>query len=69
LLVVNGDPVRDIGVLRNRSKLDVVMKGGQFVESKLGWASPAILVSLFAGIQLFWQGWEDRPTCTSRNFT
>ena len=35
LLVVNGDPVRDIGVLRDRSKLDVVMKGGQFVESKL----------------------------------
>jgi imidazolonepropionase-like amidohydrolase len=35
LLVVNGDPVRDIGVLRDRTKLDVIMKGGQFVESKL----------------------------------
>jgi imidazolonepropionase-like amidohydrolase len=35
LLVVNGDPVRDISVLRDRSKLDVIMKGGQFVESKL----------------------------------
>jgi imidazolonepropionase-like amidohydrolase len=35
LLVVNGDPVRDIGVLRDRAKLDVVMKGGELVESKL----------------------------------
>jgi imidazolonepropionase-like amidohydrolase len=35
LLVVNGDPSRDIGVLRDRNKLDVVMKGGQFIESHL----------------------------------
>ncbi|HKD67108.1 MAG TPA: amidohydrolase family protein [Candidatus Binataceae bacterium] len=35
LLVVNGDPIRDIGVLRDRTKLDVVMKGGEFVESRL----------------------------------
>ena len=35
LLVVNGDPIRDIGVLSDRTKLDVVMKGGEFVESRL----------------------------------
>jgi len=35
LLVVNGDPIRDIGVLSDRNKLDVVMKGGEFVESRL----------------------------------
>lgn len=35
LLVVNGDPIRDIGVLKDRAKLDVVMKGGEFVESRL----------------------------------
>jgi hypothetical protein len=35
LLVVNGDPMRDIGVLSDRTKLDVIMKGGEFVESRL----------------------------------
>jgi len=35
LLVVNGDPIRDIAILQDRSKLDVVMKGGQFIESHL----------------------------------
>ena len=35
LLVVNGDPIRNIGVLSDRTKLDVVMKGGEFVESRL----------------------------------
>jgi imidazolonepropionase-like amidohydrolase len=35
LLVVNGDPVKDIGVLANRANLDVVMKGGKFVDCQL----------------------------------
>src|SRR5579863_5249074 len=35
LLVVNGDPVKDIAVLQNRANLDVVMKGGKFVECQL----------------------------------
>ena len=35
LLVVNGDPVKDIAVLQDRDNLDVVMKDGKFVECKL----------------------------------
>lgn len=35
LLVVNGNPVKDIGVLANRANLDVVMKGGKFVDCQL----------------------------------
>ena len=35
LLVVNGDPVRDIAVLQDRKNLDVIMKGGKFVENNL----------------------------------
>jgi imidazolonepropionase-like amidohydrolase len=35
LLVVNGDPVKDITVLQYRENLDVVMKDGVFVECKL----------------------------------
>ncbi|HVA80196.1 MAG TPA: amidohydrolase family protein [Candidatus Binataceae bacterium] len=35
LLVVNGDPVRDITVLQDRAKLDVIMKGGKFIECQL----------------------------------
>jgi imidazolonepropionase-like amidohydrolase len=35
LLVINGDPVKDITVLQNRANLDVVMKDGAFVECKL----------------------------------
>jgi imidazolonepropionase-like amidohydrolase len=35
LLVVNGDPVKDITVLQDRANLDVVMKDGCFVECKL----------------------------------
>lgn len=35
LLVVNGDPIRDIGVLKDRTRLDVIMKGGEFIESRL----------------------------------
>jgi imidazolonepropionase-like amidohydrolase len=35
LLVINGDPVRDITVLQNRDNLDVVMKDGTFVECRL----------------------------------
>jgi imidazolonepropionase-like amidohydrolase len=35
LLVVNGDPVKDITMLQDRANLDVVMKDGKFVECKL----------------------------------
>ncbi len=35
LLVVNGNPAEDITVLQNRANLDVVMKGGHFVECQL----------------------------------
>jgi imidazolonepropionase-like amidohydrolase len=35
LLVVNGDPVRDITVLQDRANLDVIMKSGKFVECQL----------------------------------
>jgi imidazolonepropionase-like amidohydrolase len=35
LLVVNGDPVANIAVLQDRANLDVVMKGGAFVECRL----------------------------------
>jgi imidazolonepropionase-like amidohydrolase len=35
LLVVNGDPIRDIGVLKDRTRLDIIMKGGEFIESRL----------------------------------
>jgi imidazolonepropionase-like amidohydrolase len=35
LLVVNGDPVTDITVLQDRANLDVVMKGGKFIECQL----------------------------------
>jgi imidazolonepropionase-like amidohydrolase len=35
LLVINGDPVRDIAVLQDRTNLDVIMKGGKFVECQL----------------------------------
>jgi imidazolonepropionase-like amidohydrolase len=35
LLVVNGDPVKDIAILADRANLDVVMKDGKFVECLL----------------------------------
>src|SRR5260221_593387 len=35
LLVVNGDPVKDITVLQDRANLDVIMKAGKFVECQL----------------------------------
>jgi imidazolonepropionase-like amidohydrolase len=35
LLIVNGDPSKDITVLQDRGKLDVIMKGGAFVECQL----------------------------------
>ncbi|HJU10627.1 MAG TPA: amidohydrolase family protein [Candidatus Binataceae bacterium] len=35
LLVVNGDPAADITVLQNRANLQVIMKGGKFVECQL----------------------------------
>jgi imidazolonepropionase-like amidohydrolase len=39
LLVVDGNPAKDITVLQDRGNLDVIMKGGQFVECQL---SPAV---------------------------
>ncbi len=35
LLVVDGNPAKDITVLQDRNNLDVIMKGGQFVECQL----------------------------------
>ena len=35
LLVVNGDPIADIGCLQDRDKLLAVMKGGLFVKDRL----------------------------------
>jgi cytosine/adenosine deaminase-related metal-dependent hydrolase len=35
LLVIHGDPVKDITVLQDRANLDVVMKGGKFAECQL----------------------------------
>ncbi len=35
LLVVNGNPAKDIKVLQDRANLDVVMKGGEFVTCQL----------------------------------
>ena len=42
LLVVNGDPIRDIAVLQDRAKLEVVMKNGQFIESHLQSAAASV---------------------------
>lgn len=42
LLVVDGDPIRDIGILQDRTKLAVVMKGGQFIESRLTPSTAAV---------------------------
>ncbi len=35
LLVVDGDPLRDIGVLRDRERIKLVMKGGEAFVSRL----------------------------------
>ena len=35
LLIVNGDPSVDITVLQDRANLDVIMKGGKFIECQL----------------------------------
>jgi imidazolonepropionase-like amidohydrolase len=35
MLVVNGNPARDITLFQDRTNLDMIMKGGQFVECKL----------------------------------
>ncbi|MGH7935247.1 MAG: amidohydrolase family protein, partial [Candidatus Binataceae bacterium] len=35
LLVVNGDPVKDITILQDRARLDVIMKEGHMVECQL----------------------------------
>ncbi len=40
LLVVEGDPLRDIRVLRDRSKLKLVMKGGEVFINRLPAAQP-----------------------------
>jgi imidazolonepropionase-like amidohydrolase len=42
LLVISGDPSHDIGVLRDRARIDVVMKGGEFVISQLPAAAAAV---------------------------
>ena len=36
LLVVDGDPLRDIGVLQDQARLLGVMKGGTLVKDELG---------------------------------
>ena len=41
LLVVDGDPLRDIAVLRDREKLKIVMKGGEAFVNKLEASVPA----------------------------
>ncbi len=38
LLVIDGDPVADIAVLQDRSKIQAIMKGGQFVKNELAGA-------------------------------
>ena len=35
LLVVTGNPAKDVTVLQDRANLNVIMKGGQFVECQL----------------------------------
>ncbi|HKA56673.1 MAG TPA: amidohydrolase family protein, partial [Candidatus Binatia bacterium] len=35
LLVVDGNPAKDVTVLQDRGNLDVIMKGGQFFECQL----------------------------------
>ena len=35
LLVVNGNPAKDITLLQDRTKLEAVMKGGEFVDCRL----------------------------------
>jgi imidazolonepropionase-like amidohydrolase len=35
LLVVDGDPLRDIGVLRDKARIKLVMKGGQAYVDRL----------------------------------
>lgn len=41
LLIINGDPIKDITVLQNRDNLDVVMKDGKLVECNLTPANPS----------------------------
>ena len=36
LLVVDGDPLRDIGVLQDEARLLAIMKGGTFIKDELG---------------------------------
>lgn len=48
LLVVNGDPSLDLAVLKDRSNLDVIMKGGAFLECRLEPATERIPVVIGA---------------------
>jgi imidazolonepropionase-like amidohydrolase len=41
LIVVTGDPLQDISVLRDKTNLDVIMKGGRMYKNKLSEASNA----------------------------
>ena len=40
LLVVDGDPLRDIGVLRDHGRIKLVMKGGEAFVDRLPYAAP-----------------------------
>lgn len=42
LLVVDGDPIQDIAILQDRARLNVVMKGGEFIESRLAPKAAAV---------------------------
>ena len=44
LILVDGDPLRDIGVLRNRDRIKMVMKGGDVCVDRLPAAVPAMAV-------------------------
>lgn len=41
ILVVDGDPLGDIGVLRNRSNLLAILRDGTFVKNDLNTSSAA----------------------------
>ena len=40
LLVIDGDPLRDIAVLRNKEKIQLVMKGGEAFINNLHSVAP-----------------------------
>ena len=43
LLVLDGDPLRGVGVLRDREKIKMVMKGGEAFVNKLPAAVPQLV--------------------------